>query len=297
MIPLAEAADPAFFSHIENLELRARSIVEGFISGLHRSPFVGFSVEFASHREYAPGDDPRHVNWKLYARQQRLYVKEFDAETNMNLYVLLDVSHSMDCASRGRSKRAYGASLAAALTHLALRQRDAAGVTLFADSVVSHVQPRAKPHQLEEITRAIAAQSAQLPSNAARALPQAAELCQRRGMVVLISDLFDDLDAITRGLDQLRFRNHEVLLFHLWDPFERDLPLDGHVRFHDLETGMELSTRVEGVRDAYREEVAAWNARIQQECLNRSIDRVELTTDERVDQALLEYLVRRSKLG
>ena len=291
------ATDPAFFSRLESLELRARSIVEGFLTGLHRSPFVGFSVEFASHRDYAPGDDPRYVNWKLYARQRRLYVKEFDAETNMNLYILLDVSGSMECANSGRSKLAYGQTLAAAFTYLALRQRDAVGLTLYADEVLGHLPPRAKPHQLDEILRMIQSTKARPVSNAARALQQTAELCRHRGLVILISDLFDDLDAIVRGLEHLRFRNHEVLLFQIWDPWERDLPLDGNVRFHDLESGSELSTRVEGIRDAYRDAVQQWREELETECRNRAIDRVELTTDQPLDQALLDYLVKRARLG
>lgn len=289
-------SDPAFFSRLESLELRARSIVEGFLTGLHRSPFVGFSVEFASHREYAAGDDPRYVNWKIFARQKRLYVKEFDAETNMNLYILLDVSGSMDCANGGCTKLHYGTALAAALSHLALKQRDAVGLTLFADSVVGHLAPRAKPHQLDEILRLVQSTTARPRSDAGRALQQAAELCRHRGMVVIISDLFDDLPAIVRGLEHLRFRNHEVVLFHLWDPWERDLPLTGNIRFHDLETGAELSTRVEGIRDAYREAVTDWQTQVEQECRNRAVDRVELTTADRLDQALLNYLVRRSRM-
>jgi uncharacterized protein (DUF58 family) len=135
-----QLVDPAFFSRLDSIELRARGIVEGFLQGLHRSPFVGFSVEFASHREYAPGDDLRHVNWKLYARQRRLYVKEFDAETNLNLYLLLDISRSMDCANTGVSKLTYGSALAAALAHLALKQHDAVGIMLYADRVVAHLE-------------------------------------------------------------------------------------------------------------------------------------------------------------
>ncbi|MBW3601002.1 MAG: DUF58 domain-containing protein, partial [Planctomycetes bacterium] len=134
-----QLADPAFFSRLENLELRARGIVEGFMHGLHRSPFVGFSVEFASHREYVQGDDLRHVNWKLFARQHRLYVKQFDAETNMNLYLLLDASGSMSCRNTGVSKLEYGAALASAPAHLALKQHDAVGLVLYADEVLAHL--------------------------------------------------------------------------------------------------------------------------------------------------------------
>jgi uncharacterized protein (DUF58 family) len=290
-----QLASPAFFSRLDNLELRARGIVEGFMHGLHRSPFVGFSVEFASHREYAQGDDLRHVNWKLFARQKRLYVKQFDAETNMNLYLLLDVSGSMSCHSKGVSKLDYGAALAAALAHLALKQHDAVGLILWADEVIAHLPPRARPHQLNEILRAIGNIKPQRVSNSARAFSQAAELCNHRGIVVVLSDLFDDLDAIMKGFDRLRFAKHEVVLFHLWDPWERDLPLEGHYKFHDIETGEVLLTQAEGIRDGYLAEVGKWRGEIESLCRNRSVDRVELTTDDPLDQALLDYLVRRAK--
>jgi uncharacterized protein (DUF58 family) len=294
-IDTRELVDPAFFSRLDNIELRARSIVEGFMHGLHRSPYVGFSVEFSSHREYVPGDDLRHVNWKLYARQKRLYVKEYNAETNLNLYILLDISSSMECASNGRSKLHYGAALAAALAHLALKQQDAVGITLFADSVVAHLPPKAKQHQLDEILRLISATRARPVSDAGRALHQAAELARHRGMVVVISDLFDDVTRIMDGFDHLRYMNHEVLLFHIFDPYERDLPLEGNVRFRDLETGEELTTHAEGIRESYLEAFGQWRAEIERECRNRSVDRVELTTDDLLDQALLDYFVRRAK--
>jgi uncharacterized protein (DUF58 family) len=290
-----QLASPAFFSRLDNLELRARGIVEGFMHGLHRSPFVGFSVEFASHREYAQGDDLRHVNWKLFARQKRLYVKQFDAETNMNLYLLLDISGSMSCKSKGVSKLDYGAALAAALAHLALKQHDAVGLILWADEVVAHLPPRARPHQLNEILRAIGNVKPQRVSNSARAFPQAAELCNHRGIVVVLSDLFDDTSAIMKGFDRLRFAKHEVILFHLWDPWERDLPLEGHYKFHDIETGEVLLTQAEGIRDGYLAEVGKWRDEIESLCRNRSVDRIELTTEEPLDQALLDYLVRRAK--
>lgn len=293
---LTNLTDPAFFSRLDNLELRAKGIVEGFLHGLHRSPFVGYSVEFASHREYAQGDDLRHVNWKLFARQNRLYVKEFDAETNMSLYLLIDISGSMECANTGRSKLSYAAALAAALAHLAIRQHDAVGLILYADTVVAHLEPRAKVVQLDEILRTIAATKARPKSDASRALPQAAELCQHRGMVVIVSDFFDDLPAIYRGLDQLRFRQHEVIAFQVWDPWERTLPLDGNICFSDLETRDEVTTHAEGVREKYMKAVDSWCAELDQACRNRGVDRVELTTDERLDAALLDYLVKRSKV-
>lgn len=292
-----QLVDPAFFSRLENLELRAHGIVEGFMHGLHRSPFVGFSVEFASHREYAQGDDLRHVNWKLFARQRRLYVKQFDAETNMNLYLLLDVSASMACRSKGISKLEYGAALAAALAHLALKQHDAVGLALLADEVVAHLPPKARTHQLQDILRVIENTKPRQTSSSGRAFQQAAELCNHRGIVVILSDLFDDLDDLMKAVERLRFRNHEVIVFHLWDPWERYLPLEGHYRFHDIETGETLDTQAESVRGDYLVEVHRWRDQLETECRNRAIDRIELTTDEPLDQALLDYLVRRAKAG
>jgi uncharacterized protein (DUF58 family) len=290
-----QLVDPVFFSRLESIQLRARSIVEGFLQGLHRSPYLGFSVEFSSHREYVAGDDPKHVNWQLFARSRRLYVKEYSAETNMHVYLLLDVSGSMECANAGCSKLRYGSALAAALAHLALRQRDAVGLTLFADSLVEHLPPRAKSQQLDDILSAIGATSARPPSDTAKALHQAAELATRRGLVVIISDLFDEVSALVRGLEHLRFRNHEVLVFHVLDPWERDLPLEGNIRFHDLETGDEIVTQAEGIRNAYLRAFDAWRRELDGECRSRGIQRVELTTAERLDDALLDYMVKRSK--
>ncbi len=291
-----ELADPGFFSRLDGVELRARAVVEGFLHGLHRSPFVGFSVEFASHHEYVPGDDPRHINWKLYARQHRLYVKEFDGDTNLNLYVLLDVSGSMACASLGRSKLDYAATLAAALAHLAIRQHDAAGVTLFADGVLGSLPPRASQHQQQEIFGLISKVVPRAPTDAGRAIHQAAELCRKRGLVAVISDCFDDLPRVLDALDHLLFLKHEVVLFQILDPWERDLPLEGNVRFRDLETGEVLTTLSEGVRDGYRTAVREWLTELDRGCLSRGIDRVELTTNDPLDKALLEYFVRRSRL-
>ncbi len=290
-----ELVDPAFFSRLESIQLRAQSVVEGFMQGLHRSPYIGFSVEFSSHREYVPGDDPRHVDWRVFARQRRLYVKEYSAETNMNVYLMLDVSGSMECANTGRSKLHYGAALAAALAHLALKQHDAVGITMFADEVISHISPRAKAHQLDDILQAIAANEARPVSDASRALHQAAELATRRGMVVIISDLFDDIDAIVSGLEHLRFRNHEVLILHVLDPWERDMPLEGNIRFRDLETGEEVTTQAEGIQVRYRRAINDWRDRLDTECGNCGVTRLEMTTDEPLDQVLLDYLVMRSK--
>ncbi len=295
MTDSAELADPEFFAKLDGVDLRARSVVEGFLHGLHRSPYIGFSVEFASHHEYVPGDDPRHINWKLYARQHRLYVKEFDGDTNLNLYILLDVSGSMACASLGRSKLHYAATLAAALAHLAIRQHDAAGVTLFADCVLASLPPKASLHQEQEIFGLVNGITPRAPTDAGKAIHQAAELCRKRGLVAVISDCFDDVARIMDGLDHLMFLKHEVVLFQVLDPWERDLPLEGNVRFRDLETGETLTTLSDGVRDSYRRAVRDWLADLERECLTRGIDRVELTTNDPLDRALLDYFVKRGR--
>jgi uncharacterized protein (DUF58 family) len=286
--------DPRAFAAIEDLELVARGVVEGFLHGLHRSPYVGFSVEFASHREYRQGDDLRHLNWKLYAKHEKLYIKQYDAETNLDCHLVLDVSGSMDASNAGPSKRRYSAMLAAALAHLGLRQRDAVGITLFADKVLSHLKPRAKSNQLDEILRTIVRTEAGRPAPNLGALHEAAALMPRRGLVVLISDLLFAADEVFSALDHFRFRGHDLLILQVLDPVERAMTLEGMVRFHDLETGEELLTRADEIGPTYRAAVDAWLDDLATGCLGREIDRAVLTTDEPPDRALVEYLNRRS---
>ncbi len=269
-------------------------MVEGFLHGLHRSPYVGFSVEFASHREYRHGDDLRHLNWKLYARHEKLYVKQYDAETNLDCHLVLDVSGSMDTSNAGLSKRRYGAILAAAIAHLALKQRDAAGITLFADKVLAHLKPRAQSTQLDEILRTIVATPANPPSATLDALHEVATLMPRRGLVILISDLYFPSDDVFSALDHFRFRGHDLLVLQVLDPIEQTMPLDGMVRFHDLETGEELLTRAEEIRSSYEAAVRAWLGELESGCVGREIERAVLTTEEPPDRALVEYLARRS---
>ena len=286
--------DPAFFATIEDLELIARGVVEGFLHGLHRSPYVGFSVEFASHREYRQGDDLRHLNWKLFAKHDKLYIKQYDAETNLDCHLVLDVSGSMDARNGGSSKRRYSAILAAALAHLGLRQRDAVGLTLFADRVLAHLKPRAKSTQLDDILRLIVTTPAKPPASTLEALHEAAALMPRRGLVVVLSDLFFPAGDIFSALDHFRFRGHDLLVLQVLDPFERAMPLEGMVRFHDLETGEEILTQADEIRPAYLAAVDGWLGELDAGCLGREIGRAVLTTDEPVDRALVEYLGRRS---
>jgi uncharacterized protein (DUF58 family) len=290
-----ELIDPKFFATLEDLELIARTAVEGFLQGLHRSPYVGFSVEFASHREYLPGDDLRHLNWKVYGRQDKLYVKQYDAETNLDLHLLVDWSGSMTTHNAPMSKHRYASCLAAALAHLALHQRDAVGLTLFGRSVLDHLKPRAKTNQLDEVLHALVQTPLQPHSESVTVLHEIADLMPRRGLVVLISDLFYEPDELLAGLDHFRYQGHDVLLFHILDPVERRLPLDGAIRFHDLETGEELVTQAHDIRPAYQAAIAKWFADLDQGCRTRELERVALTTDEALDRGLYDYLARRAQ--
>jgi uncharacterized protein (DUF58 family) len=290
-----ELIDPQFFATLEDLELIARTAVEGFLQGLHRSPYVGFSVEFASHREYLPGDDLRHLNWKLYGRQDRLYVKQYDAETNLDLHLLVDWSGSMTMRSAGAGKQRYAARLTAALTHLALRQRDAVGLTLFAGGVLDHLRPRAKANQLDEVLQCLTRTPLRPRCESARVLHEIAELMPRRGLVVVISDLFYDQAEVFGGLDHFRFLGHDVLVFHVLDPLERKLPLEGTVRFHDLETGREVVAQAQDVRVAYEAAVGRWVSELEEGCRTRDVELAALTSDEPLDRALYDYLARRGR--
>jgi len=288
---------PEELAKLNSLELRALGVVEGFLQGLHRSPFVGYSVEFSSHRRYGPGDDLRHVNWKLFARSRKLYVKEFDAETNLNLYMFVDSSRSMQCKLGGAlTKFEYAATLAAAMASLAMKQRDAVALGLMNDGISAFLEPSANPGRWDDCVKILSQPVHSQVTSLAKALEGAAALARHRGIVAIFSDLVDKTDGIARGLQQLKHRGHEVVVFHLLDPWERRLPQEGRIRFADLESPTEITTDVESIRVAYGRRVDAWCDELNEICLNLSIDRLELTTDMPPTQALVDYLVRRSRI-
>jgi uncharacterized protein (DUF58 family) len=287
--------DPDLLLAMEDLELAAQGVVEGFMEGRHRSPFVGFSVEFDSHREYQRGDDVRHINWKLWARQDRLYVKQFNADTNLNLYLLLDASGSMSCDHGPSTKWRYATRAAAALAFLALRGRDAPGVTLLGDGVIDHFPARVRPDQFHRIAVMLEKTVPKGGTRLVRAMEQAAELCLRRGLVVFFSDLFDNTEDIMNGLDQFRYRGHEVLVVQILDPWERDLPEDGQYRFLDLESRQWIEADAASLRDSYREEVQSWTASLREECEIRGIDWLACSTSDPLRELLVDYLAKRSQ--
>lgn len=293
---IGELLDLDGLAATEDMELIARWVVEGFMHGLHKSPYVGFSVEFASHREYLPGDDLRHLNWKLFGRHDKLYVKQYDAETNLEMHIVLDASGSMTAGEGRRTKFRYAAMLAAALAHLAHTQRDAVGITLFADRVLQHIKPRANPDQLMAILHAIADVQQHPRAESATVLHEVAELMPRRGLVTLISDFYFEPEELLSSLSHFRHFGHDVLAFHVLDPVERRMSVDGAIRFRDLETGEDVITQAHEIRTAFTAAIDRWIDELQRGCLGREIDYHTLLTDTPLESALWDYFIRRAQL-
>ena len=287
--------DPAVVARLGNLELKARTVVEGFLSGLHRSPFKGFSVEFAEYRQYIPGDDLSTIDWKVYARSDRHYVKKFEEETNLNCHVMLDISGSMAYGSRGITKYQYGQCLAASLAYLMNRQRDAAGLAAFDERIVTMLPASARPGHLNAILVTLDRLVLGTETNVSKPLHQLADSLSKRGMVVLISDLLDDPERVIRGLKHFRFRGTDVIVFHLLDPDELAFPFERATRFEDMETQDEVLAVPVVVRDHYLKAIGALIERYKRELGAAGIDYQLLTTDQPLEMALLAYLSTRGR--
>lgn len=302
--------DPQVISQLDTMELRARLIVEGFITGLHKSPYHGFSVEFAEHRPYNPGDELRHVDWKVFAKTDRHYVKQYEEETNLRHYVVLDTSASMRYRhAAGLSKLEYGAYLAAALHYLMVRQRDATGLIAFDEGLHTLLPPRSTQGalrrllaRLEALVGAEPPKGASAPRTAAAdALHEVAERIGRRALVVVITDLFENVaahDDLLRALQHLRYRGHEVLVFHVLESeTERAFRFpDVPMRFRDMETGEEITLQPAQLRAHYEEAAGAFAERFRRRCREYDVDFVELDTAQPYERALMAYLNKRRRL-
>ncbi|WP_182865872.1 DUF58 domain-containing protein [Stieleria mannarensis] len=276
----------------DDLELIADRVVEGFMHGLHQSPFVGFSVEFASHREYMPGDDLKHINWRLFGRHEKLFVKEYDAETNVEVQFIVDASRSMTA----ERKWSCAAMLAASLGHLAFRQRDAIGLTLFADKILTHLRPRGTADHRMEFLHQLA-QSREHPiCDHPRVLHEIAELSPRRGLKVLISDFYFPQERLADALAHFRHYGHEMIVFHVLTPLESSMPVSGPVRFRDIETGEEIVTQAEAIRDEFVAAVDQWQAELKTRCQLHEIDYVTINAVTPLPTALRDYFRVRSEL-
>ena len=287
--------DPAVVARLGTLELKARTIVEGFLSGLHRSPFKGFSVEFAEYRQYIPGDDLSTIDWKVYARSDRYYVKKFEDETNVDCHVMLDVSGSMGYGSGAMTKFEYGACLAASLAYLMNRQRDAVGLAAFDDRIVDMLPASARGGHLRAVLLTLERLQLGKETNVSKPLHQLADSLTKRGMVILISDLLDDPAAVIRGLKHFQFRGTDVIVFQVLDPDEIDFPFARATRFEDLETREEVMAVPAVVRAHYLKEMGALIDRYRRELGGSGIDYHLLTTAEPLEMALLAYLSTRSR--
>jgi uncharacterized protein (DUF58 family) len=285
--------DPNVLARVQGLELRARLVVEGYLSGLHPSPNRGFSVEFAQHREYVPGDDIRHVDWKVYARTERYVLKQHDHEAELACWLLLDVSESMHYASGALSKYDIASVIGAALAHLLLRQGDSVGLITFDDRLRDMVQPSGQRSQLKEILSVLNKDSRREKTHLGPILNEVAERIGRRSLVVLLSDLFDDVDEITRGLRHLRHEGHEVILFHVLDRAELAFPFVEPTLFSGLEELPDVATDPLSIRRSYLARMSEFLAAIQQSCRDSEIDYVQLPTDASLGEALSRYLAHR----
>jgi uncharacterized protein (DUF58 family) len=292
-LPGARFVDPQVLARVGNLDLLARNVVNGFINGLHRAPYFGASIDFAEHRGYVPGDDIRRVDWRLYARTDRYYVKQYEADTNTNMSVLLDVSRSMGFGSRGVSKLEYGCYLAACLSYLAHRQRDRVGIITFDDAVVKHVPASAK--HFDVVLHTLEQAKAARPGNLA-VINGLAEHFKRRGILVLISDFYEEPDAILDAIKPLRFLGNDLIVFHVLDPAELDFTYDDPSAFEDLESGEQMPIVPESLADQYRSLIREHSAALATKLAEHRIDYTLLNTSEPLDRALFSYLSSRAKL-
>jgi uncharacterized protein (DUF58 family) len=293
-LPGARFVDPKVLSRIKDLSLLARNVVDGFINGLHRAPYFGASIDFAEHRGYVPGDDIRRVDWKLYARTDRYYVKQYEADTNANFAVLLDVSRSMGFTSGEVTKLQYASYLAASLAYLSHLQRDRVGIITFDQDVVTHVPPSAKHFNvlLHTLDRA----KAERPGRLLPMLDRMAEHFKRRSIVALISDLYESPADLMESLKPYRSLGNDLVVFHVLDPAEITFPYAEPSRFEDLESGEEVPVVPEVFAEQYRTMMREHIAAISARCSESRIDYLQLTTSQPLDEALFYYLGNRERL-
>ena len=293
-LPGIQFLDPAVLGRIGNLELVARTVVEGFLGGLHRSPHLGTSVDFAEHRQYMPGDDIRRIDWRLYGRVDRYYIKEYEADTNTNFNVLLDVSKSMSFGSGAITKLDYARTLAACLAYFANQQRDRVGLISWDEDIVEIVPPSAK--HLPNVLHALARAKPQRPGNIERVFRKLNEQFKRRSMLLVISDFYEDPDKILDAFAQLRGRGNDLMAMHILDTAELEFPYDGATSFEDMETGERIPVIPEYLRDQYRTMIRAHSERIEKLCGDQGVDYWLFDTSMPLDYALFAFLSRRQFL-
>jgi len=287
--------DPNVLARLEGLHLRARLIVEGYVSGVHRSPFHGFSIEFAEHREYAPGDDLRYLDWKVFGRTDKYYLKQFEEETNLICHLLLDTSESMCYQSDAApmSKLEYARCAAAALAYLILNQQDSVGLVTFDREIRSLVRAGSNPSHIKQLLHVMEQSPGERKTATGPVFHELAERLKKRGLVIVLSDLFDDVDAMIAGLKHFRHRRHEVIVFHVLDPAESEFPFQQTTLFKGLEQMPNVVVEPRALRKAYLEEFGNFVRRLKRGCRMHRIDYVPLRTDQSLEVALSSYLASR----
>jgi uncharacterized protein (DUF58 family) len=289
--------DPAALSRLKNLTLAARMVVEGFYAGMHKSPHKGFSIEFAEHRQYTPGVDPRHIDWRVFGRRDKLYVKQYEEETSLRCYVVVDKSASMDYRHSGKlTKLQYASYLAASLAYLMAGQHDAVGLVTFDRGIRDLVPPRQGAGHLRVLMEKLEQTSPGGESGLAGVFHKLAEQIKRRALVVVISDLFDDAAELVGALKHLRHEKHDVIVFHTLDPAEISFPFDDVTRIEDMETAHEVTSDPRAFRKAYLEELAQFLDTVRGGCLDAQIDYALAETDQSFDMFLGQYLARRQMM-
>lgn len=290
--------DPNTIAKLSNIELKARLVVEGFITGLHRSPYHGFSVEFAEHRQYRQGDEFRHIDWKVFGRTDKYYVKQFEEETNLRSMIALDASASMRFASEGNiSKFEYASYLAAALSYMLIKQKDAVGLSLYDTEIRTFLPASSKQSQIHNILKMLDATTPANQTGTAQALDLLAERIRRRGLVVIISDFFDDLSSVKSALQHFRHKKHEVLVFQILDPREIDFKFGRDAIFKDIEIGEEMTTQPYQIQKAYTQTMQEFTNTIKKACRNADIDYNLITTSDPFDKAMKEFIAKRNQMG
>ncbi len=289
--------EPEMVARLSNMSLRARLVVEGYIIGQHKSPFHGFSVEFAEHRAYGPGDEIRHIDWKLYGKTDRFFVKQYEEETNLRSYILLDTSRSMEYKSNKISKLDYGNYLSAALAYLMINQQDGVGLTLFDNQIQTFIPPRSKPSHVNTILTHLDKTGSAKDTDVGIVLHEMAERIKKRGLIILISDLFDETGNIINGLKHFRHNKQEIIVFHVMDRKELNFDFSNRTKFKDMETDEQITTEPWKIRKIYQQAIQSYQDELRLRCREQKIDYVPLFTDQNLDLALNEYLKKRQRLG
>ena len=296
--PAEKYLKPEVIRQVSRLDLRAKFIVEGFISGLHASPFQGFSVEFSEHRKYTSGDNISEIDWSVYAKTDRFYVKKFQAETNLTGYLVMDLSGSMGYTYRqDLTKFEYGVSLAAALGYLMIHQQDPVGLIAFDQQIRQSLKPKSKRSQLGNILSLLAGLAPSGVTEIAKSLHQVAGMVRHRSLIMLFSDLLGDAEPIYKALHRLRHAGHDVIIFHILDEAEAMFPFEGMVELEDNETHERIEIDADAIKADYLEEVAAFRGGYRKECMGARIDYVPIHTGMPFDKALMSYLHSRQGRG